>query len=296
MAASDRNLSGATLYRGHRGNKQQSLRRAGGPVIIAFMKEPRSILITGASSGIGAALARAYAAPGVILFLGGRDKERLRQIGQECGERGATVRAAVVDVADGQNCARWINDCEGVKPLDLVIANAGISAGSGGHDMREETPAAMGRIFAVNVGGTLNTVLPALAHMRRRKRGQIAVVSSLAGFVGTPGLGAYCASKAAQRLMGESLRLELAGEGIEVSVVCPGFIRTPMTEKNEFYMPFLMHAEKAAAIIRRGLARNRPRIAFPWLLYAFALFGAALPPAMTEMVMKRFPRKRGAAG
>lgn len=294
MAASDQNASGATLYRGIRGNKQQTLPPGDRAVIIAPMKEPRSILITGASSGIGAALARAYAEPGVALFLGGRDKDRLRKIGQECGERGATVRAAVVDVVDGQNIARWINDCEGVKPLDLVIANAGISAGTGGHDLRDETPALMGQIFVVNVGGTLNTVLPAMAHMRRRKGGQIAIVSSLAGFVGTAGIGAYCASKAAQRILGESLRLELAPEGIEVSVICPGFVRTPMTDKSEFYMPLLMDAEKAAGIIQRGLARNRARIAFPRALYAFALLGAALPPALTEFVMKRFPRKRPA--
>lgn len=265
---------------------------AAAAVIIGRMKEPRSILITGASSGIGAALARAYAEPGVTLFLGGRDEARLRKVSQECGERRATVRAAIVDVTDGHNCVRWINDCDGNRPLDLVIANAGISAGTGSHDLRDETPALMGRIFTVNVGGTLNTVLPALSHMRARKRGQIAVMSSLAGFIGLPGIGAYCASKAAQRLLGESLRAELTPEGIEVSVVCPGFIRTPMTDKTELRMPFLMEAEKAAGIIRRGLARNRPRIAFPWPLYALTVLGAALPPALTERIVTRFQRKR----
>lgn len=248
------------------------------------MKDPRSVLITGASSGLGAALARAYAAPGVTLFLGGRDQERLRQTGRACVELGASVRAAALDVTDAQNCARWVTESDRAAPLDLVIANAGVAASAGGHDMRDETPAAMGRILAVNIGGTLNTIQPAILAMRGRKRGQIAIVSSLASFVGAPGFGAYNASKAAQRVLGESLRIGLAPEGIEVSVICPGFVRTPMTAKNEFYMPLLMDAEKAAGIIVRGLARNRGRIAFPWPLYAFAWFGAALPPAMTAMV------------
>jgi len=256
------------------------------------MKDPRSILITGASSGLGAALARAYAAPGVTLFLGGRNEDRLRQTGRDCTELGAVVRAATLDVIDAQACMRWVGDCDRTAPLDLVIANAGVSASAGGHDMRDETPAVMGRIFAVNIGGTLNTVLPAMLAMRARKRGQIAIVSSLASFVGAPGFGAYIASKAAQRLLGESLRLELAPDGVEVSVICPGFIRTPMTEKNEFYMPLMMDADKAARIIVRGLARNRPRIAFPWALYAFTWFGAALPPSLTALVMNRL-RKTG---
>ena len=197
-----------------------------------------------------------------------------------------------MDVVDAQNCARWIGDCDAIKPLDLVIANAGISAGTGGQDMRDETPATMGRILTVNLGGTLNTVLPALGRMRPRRRGQIAIMSSLASFVGMPGTGAYSASKAAQRILGESLRADLAPEGIEVSVVCPGFIRTPMTAKSGLYMPFLMDADKAAAIIRRGLARNRARIAFPWPAYLVTLLGATLPPAFRDFVMMRFMRKR----
>lgn len=256
------------------------------------MKEPRSILITGASSGLGAALARAYANPDVTLFLGGRDEARLRATGEACAESGGSVRIAIADVADAQNCARWINDCDSHRPLDLVIANAGISAGTGGGDLRGEMPQTMGRILAVNVGGTLNTILPALARMRPRKRGQIAIMSSLAGFIGVRGMGAYCASKAAQRLMGESLRLELAPEGIEVSVVCPGFVLTPMTEKNDFYMPMLMGPDKAAGIVRRGLARNRARIAFPWPMYALTVLGSLLPAALTEPMWTRLMAKR----
>ncbi|HLF58552.1 MAG TPA: SDR family NAD(P)-dependent oxidoreductase [Alphaproteobacteria bacterium] len=250
-----------------------------------------SLVITGASSGIGAALAREYAAPGVTLYLSGRDAGRLDAVATACAGRGGQVRASVLDVADTDAGARWIADCDAATPLDLVVANAGISAGTGGRGIYEESHAMMRRIFDVNVGGTLNIVIPAIARMRARGRGQIAIMSSLISFIGAPGAGAYCASKAAQRLLGESLRLELAGDGVRVSVVCPGFVRTPMTSGNRFPMPFLMDADKAARIIRRGLAANRARIAFPLPMYLGVLFAAALPPALSEAVMRRFPRK-----
>jgi short-subunit dehydrogenase len=251
----------------------------------------RSLLITGASSGIGAALAREYAGPGVSLFLGGRDTGRLDAVSRACAARGAQAYATALDVTDESACARWVEDCDSKAPLDLVVANAGISAGTGGREIFGESHAAMRRIFDVNVGGTLNVVLPAAARLRARQRGQIAIMSSLASFIGAPGAGAYCASKAAQRILGEALRLELAGEGVEVSVVCPGFVRTPMTEANPFPMPFLMDADKAARIIRRGLAAKRARVAFPLPFYLFTLLGAALPPALTGSVLRRFPPK-----
>jgi len=255
------------------------------------MAQPTCVLITGASSGLGAALARAYAGPGVLLHLGGRDAGRLKAVAHACAQRGASARPRVFDVTDREVCARWVSDCDAHAPLGLVIANAGISAGTGGVGLYDESHAAMRRIFDVNVGGTLNTVVPAIARMRARRRGQIAIMSSLASFIGAPGAAAYCASKAAQRLLGEALRAELAGDGIAVSVVCPGFVRTPMTAGNRFYMPMAMDADKAARIIRRGLAARRARIAFPLPIYLLALIGAALPPGLTARVMRRSPRK-----
>ena len=250
--------------------------------------EPRAILITGASSGIGAALAAAYAGTGVTLFLGGRDEARLGAVAERCRAAGAEVEKAAVDVRAREAMAEWVRGAEARQPLDLVVANAGVSAGTGGTGEGEEQAR---RIVAVNVEGAMNTVLPALPAMMARQAGQIALMSSLAAFRGFPGAPAYCASKAALRVWGEGLRGWLAPRGIGVSVICPGFVATPMSAANPYPMPFLVDAEKAAAVIVRGLARNRGRIAFPLPAYLATLAVAALPMAVTDRVMARLPQK-----
>lgn len=252
------------------------------------MTEPRAILITGASSGIGAALANAYAAPDMVLALTGRDAARLTAVAASCTARGARVVTTTIDVTDGAALAAWIAATDGATPLDLVIANAGISAGTGGAG---ETAEQARRILAVNVDGVLNTVLPLLPRMMARGRGQVALMSSLAAFRGLPGAPAYCASKAAVRIWGEALRADVAPHGVDVSVICPGFVASAMTAVNRFPMPLLMPAERAAAIIRRGLARNKARIVFPWRLYALVRLLAAMPPAVIEPLLARLPRK-----
>ncbi|MGF1610826.1 MAG: SDR family NAD(P)-dependent oxidoreductase [Kiloniellales bacterium] len=250
---------------------------------------PRSILITGASSGIGEALARCYAAPGITLALCGRDQTRLAAAAESCAAAGASVASRCVEVTESATLKAWIETCDAAAPLDLVIANAGISAGTG--DGRESAQQARD-IFAVNQAGVINTVLPAIELMRPRGRGQIAIMASLASFRGFPGAPAYCASKAAVRVWGEALRGHLAAEGIAVSVICPGFVRSRMTAVNRFRMPFLMEADEAAAIIRRGLARNRARIAFPRRLAAIVWLLSALPPGLTDRALRRLPGKR----
>ena len=252
------------------------------------MPPPRSLLLTGASSGIGRALAIAYAAPGVTLALNGRDPARLESVARDCRARGAVVETRRLDVTDAAAMAAWVEDADTMAPLDLVIANAGISAGTGGGGEAAEQ---VRRIFAVNVDGVINTVLPALPAMRARRRGQVAIMSSLASFVGFPGAPAYCASKAAVRVWGESLRGWLAPEDVRVSVICPGFVDSPMTAVNRFRMPFLMTADRAAAIIIGGLAADRPRIAFPWPMQAAVRLMAALPPGLIDAVGRRLPRK-----
>ena len=252
------------------------------------MRDPRTILITGASSGIGEALAEAYAGPGVTLVLTGRDRERLDAVAARCAERGAAVRAATVDVADRAAMADWLALVDRETPVDLCIANAGISGGTG---RRGESEVQARRILAVNVDGVLNTIHPLIGPMRERGRGQLALVSSLAGLRGYPGAPAYCASKAAVKSYGESLRLDLRPAGIEVSVICPGFVKSRITDRNRFPMPFLMDANRAASIIRRGLERNRGRIAFPLPTYLMAWIVAMLPAALADALLAHTPAK-----
>jgi short-subunit dehydrogenase len=253
------------------------------------MRNPRSLLITGASSGIGEALALAYAGPGVSLALAGRDTARLAAVAAACAAKGAQVRSDVLDVSDRDAAARWIDATDAARPLDLVIANAGVGGGTDeGHEDEQQTRS----VFAANVDGVLNTVLPLIPRFVGRRRGQIALMSSLASFRGFPGAPTYCASKAAVRVWGEGLRGDLRASGVEVSVICPGFVVSRMTERNKFPMPLLMSADRAAAIIQRGLERNRGRIAFPWPMYAAIWFVGGLPPLLTDPLFRLLPRKR----
>lgn len=247
-----------------------------------------SILITGGSSGIGAALAQELADRDVTLALTGRNEERLEEVARTCRAKGADVTVAAVDVTDAQAMKAFVNDHDDARPLDLVIANAGISAGTGDGS---ETPEQTRRIMAVNVDGVMNTVLPVIERMRPRRSGQVGIVSSVAGFRGFPGAPAYCASKAAVKVWGESLRGWLHHDGIGVSVIMPGFVESRMTAVNKFPMPFLMSADRAAGIIRRGLEKNNGRIAFPLPTVFSAWLGGALPDAFIGRITRDLPGK-----
>ena len=251
----------------------------------------RNILITGASSGLGAALAEVYAEEGAWLYLAGRNAARLEAVAQSAQAKGARTTIKIIDVTDAPAMEAWLSSVDAVHPLDLVIANAGISAGTG---KGEESDAQCAAIFATNVQGVLSTVHPVVSRMKTRGRGQIAIMSSLAGFRGLPGAPSYAASKAAVRVYGEALRGELASFGVKVNVICPGFVKTPMTEVNNFPMPFLMDAPKAARIMKAGLEKNRARIAFPWPMAALVWLIAALPPSWTDKVFSKLPRKQSA--
>ncbi len=246
----------------------------------------RSILITGASGGIGSALALAFAAPDVHLALGGRDQARLEAVAERCRRQGASADGTAVDVTDRAAMAAWLLTVDRATPLDLVIANAGI-AGAGGYG----GPEVARTIFAVNLEGVVNTIEPIVPAMAARGHGQLALMSSLAGFRGFPSAPAYGASKAAVRVWGEGLRGRLARQGISVSVICPGFVRTAMTAANPFPMPLALTPARAAAIIRRGLLRGRARIAFPLLLYGAVRLLHALPPGLTDPWLARIADK-----
>jgi short-subunit dehydrogenase len=249
------------------------------------------VAITGASSGLGRALAEACAAPGVTLRLSGRDAGRLEAAAEACRGRGARVEAAVLDVTDAAATEAWVRDA---GRLDLMIANAGISGGTGG---ATEPAAQAQRIFATNVTGVLNTALPAIAAMAQQApgpdgvRGRVAVIASIAAFVAAPGAPAYCASKSAVQRWAEALDATERLRGVRLHAVCPGYVRTPMTARNPFPMPFLMDAEDAARRTLAGIAKGRVRVVYPWPLYLAARCVGALPPGWRNALFARLPAK-----
>jgi short-subunit dehydrogenase len=260
--------------------------------MIGTMAMYSTVLITGASSGIGAALALELAAPGVTLHLSGRDPGRLAAIAAACRARGAATRASVLDVCDATAMATWVAAC---GRLDLVVANAGISTGAG--EKAPESPAQTRAIFATNLDGVLNTVLPAIEAMRAQPagadgcRGRIVVIASIAAFVAGSAAPAYCASKAAADAWTVATGVGLRREDIALTSVCPGYIRTAMTARNRFPMPGLMDADRAARIILRAVAARRIRLIFPWWMGLAARIGGLLPPRLVAAAMARLPAK-----
>jgi len=252
------------------------------------MKDPKSILITGASSGIGEALALEYAAPGVHLTLTGRDPARIADVGQRCVDKGATVEAVTLDVTDQYGMATLIVNADQAHPLDLVIANAGISGGSGGDGENEAQARA---IFDVNFFGVLNTIWPAINAMKTRKSGHIAMVSSIAGITPMPGAPAYSASKVAVKAYAEALNGALRPEGIIVTAICPGFVESRITAQNDFPMPLFMDGPKAARRIRKGLQKGRISLFFPKRLAAVPWLISLLPPCWRVWILSRAPKK-----
>lgn len=251
-----------------------------------------AVLITGASAGIGRALAIALAAPSVRLHLGGRDAARLEAVAALCRARGAEAVCRVIDVADAEAMASWL----GLSGrLDLVIANAGIGAGS--EDGRPEPAAQVRQIFRTNLDGALNTILPALALMERQSpgldglRGRIAVIASIAAFVPGPNAASYCASKAALDRWTVATAHHAQALGIAITSVCPGYVRTDMTARNRFPMPGIMSAERAAALILKGVWAGKRRVAFPWWLAGLARCVGALPPRWSGALLAMPPGK-----
>lgn len=251
------------------------------------MQTPSTILITGASSGIGAALARAYAAPGITLLLTARNEARLETVAAQCRTRGANVQTHCIDVREKEAFAQYIAAVDVLYPVELVIANAGISAGS----FEGEALSRADEVFAVNLQGVLNTLHPLLPRMIARGRGQVAIMSSLASIRALPSAPAYSASKAAVRFYGDALRGELKPHGVHVSVICPGWITTPLTAINDFPMPFLMAPERAARLIIHRLGQKKARIAFPGLLYGVLRILDALPLWVSDPLFARLPKK-----
>jgi short-subunit dehydrogenase len=248
---------------------------------------PRSILITGASSGIGRALALVYARQGVSLFLIGRDRERLEDVAAAARAQGADVSLGQLDVRDQDAMAEWIKAADARCPFDLVIANAGITTGLAPGDIAED-PQAVRAIIGINLIGVLNTVEPLIAPMCGRGAGQIAFIGSIAGLRGLPYAPSYCATKAAVHAYSESLRGRIEASGVRVSLIIPGFVKTPLNDSIDAIKPLEMTGTEAALLIQRGLERGRAVIAFPRSLYLLARVSRILPIRLVDKVMARF--------
>lgn len=224
---------------------------------------PKSIVITGASSGIGRALALELAAPGVTLGLLGRQDSNLNEVAALCQTKGALVQTGQVHVTDATGLALWMKVFDTDYPIDWVFANAGVTAAiSLEGDL--EPIAQANALLSVNLNGVLNTVYAVLPLMRERGRGQIGLMSSLAAWRGMALTPVYSASKAGVKAYGEALRDLLAPEGVGISVICPGFVETPMSEKFPRHRPQMISAEAAAKKIVLGMQANKAYVAFPW--------------------------------
>ena len=248
---------------------------------------PPTILITGASSGIGKALALHYARAGGRLALIGRNEQRLAETAEACRALGAEVNVAALDVRDRAALSAWIAQFDGVTPIDLVIANAGVMEGRRPGADNEPADAAY-RMLETNVLGVLNTVQPLIPAMLARGRGQIAIVSSIAGFTPLPDAPSYSASKAALLHYGLSLRALLGSRSVRVNVICPGYVDTPMLRRELGTKPFQMAADKAAQLIARGLERDRALIVFPKFFALMTRIGGLLPDRLRRWTMAPF--------
>ncbi|MGE7990781.1 SDR family NAD(P)-dependent oxidoreductase [Pseudomonas sp. NPDC089554] len=246
---------------------------------------PRCILITGATGGIGGALAPAYAAPGVTLILQGRRQARLEEMAEQCRALGARVLLEALDVRDLDALRTMVRRVSEREQPDLILVGAGLNTaiGSDGQAERWDDSRAL---LEVNVLAALATVEAALPTMRSRGHGQIALFSSLAGWRGLPVTPTYSASKAAIRVYGEAIRDWLAPEGVKVNVIVPGYVESKMCFEMPGPKPFLWTAEKAARRIKRGLAANQARISFPFPLNLGTWLLGLIPQRLSSMILR----------
>lgn len=249
------------------------------------------VLVTGASGSIGRALAVEAAKRGAKkLFLLGRDVPRLEETEKTCLECGCAVQSASIDVRDREAMEKWIRGAVESHGIDLVIANAGRATG-------KESTINMRETFEVNLTGVLNTVFPAIDAFlecgQSQRRRQIAIISSMTAHLPLPQCPSYAASKAAVKSLGLSLRGFYMKKGIAFNVVCPGFVRSAITDRNSCPMPFFMEPERAAKTILDGLEKNIGLITFPLPLRFLSWLVSAMPWPVAGKILSTLPGKNG---
>lgn len=246
----------------------------------------KTIFLTGASSGIGEGLAIAMAEKGAIVALVARREEELTRIAEQIAAKNGIARVFAVDVTDAEglaNAAQAFRDEFG--HIDIMIANAGI----GGNDQktREYDPASVRKLIDINLLGAVNSIHAVIKPMQERGKGHLVAISSLAGFRGLPKSAAYSASKGAMTNFFESVRLDQAANGIDVTIIQPGFIKTPLTSGRSNKMPFLMDLEDAIPHFLRAIERKKPFAAFPWQLATIVRLGKIMPAWLYDRIAGR---------
>lgn len=246
----------------------------------------KTIFLTGASSGIGEALAIALAKKGAILGLLARRKELLEKLKEDCEKVGGTARVFPCDVTNEDAVQAAVNEfIHEFEHIDILIANAGI--GGNNKETRALQPLAVKKVIDINLLGAVNSVHAVLPQMLKRGRGHLVAISSLAGFRGLPKSAAYSASKAAMTAFFESVRLDVKHLGIDVTIIQPGFIRTPLTAGREAKMPFLMDLSDAVPLFIRAIEKKKRFAAFPWQLATVVRAGKLMPAWLYDRIAAR---------
>lgn len=244
------------------------------------------VFLTGASSGIGEALAIAIAGKGATLGLLARREELLRDLATRCESAGATARFFSCDVTDAVAVRRAADELRReFGKIDILIANAGI--GGNNRATRSLEPSAVKQVIDINLLGAVNSVHAVLREMLEHGSGQLVAISSLAGIRGLPGSAAYSASKAGMTAFFESVRLDTAGKGLGVTIIQPGFIKTPLTSGRTNKMPFLMELDDAIPMFLKAIENKQKFAAFPWQLAAVVRAGKVFPAWLYDRVAGR---------
>lgn len=241
------------------------------------------VFLTGASSGIGEALAFAMAKRGATVGLVARRKDLLNDLADRCTKAGGKARALAADVTDEVAVAEAADDMRSeFGRIDILIANAGV--GGNDDDTRSYKPQSVKKVIDINLLGAVNAVHAVVPYMIDRGEGHIVAISSLAGFRGLPKSAAYSASKAGMTAFFESVRLDVKHKGIDVTIIQPGFIKTPLTAGRHNKMPFLMELEAAIPLFLKAIEKKKRFAAFPWQLATIVRAGKFMPAWLYDRI------------